>query len=52
MGLEVKEALDNIKDDKAPGFDGCPIRFFEEFYYVLKDDVLQVLKGFNQKATS
>lgn len=46
---EVKAALDNIGDLKAPGPDGMPAIFFKRFYQTMGEhvtrEVLNVLKG-------
>jgi hypothetical protein len=46
---EVKNALDNIGDFKAPGVDGMPAIFYKKFWGTVGDDVVQevlsVLRG-------
>jgi len=39
---EVKEAIFNIANDKAPGPNGFPVLFFQEFWDTLKGDVMNM----------
>ena len=46
---EVKAALDNIGDLKAPGMDGLPAVFYKHYWHLIGDsvvdEVLHVLRG-------
>lgn len=44
---EVLEALATLKEDKAPGLDGFPMKFYKVFWEVIKDDVMAMLRDFN-----
>lgn len=41
---EVLASLKSLKDDKAPGPNGFPIKFFEEFWHVQGHEVMKVFK--------
>lgn len=41
----------NLKGDKAPGFDGFYMGFFQKCWAVLKDDILAVFKEFHTNGT-
>lgn len=41
-------AICSLKEDKAPGLDGFPIKFYAEFWEVIGEDVMAALNEFNQ----
>lgn len=51
MDEEVLEALVALKEDKAPGPNGFPMKFYKVFWEVIKNDVMAVLREFNQRAS-
>ena len=36
---EIKEAIDQMEDQKSPGIDGIPIEFYKEYYNILENDL-------------
>ena len=42
---ELLKALQEAKLNKAPGPDGIPVEFYQEFWLELKDDLLEVLNN-------
>ena len=36
---EIKLAIHNMENDKSPGIDGIPVKFYKEFYEILKKDL-------------
>lgn len=48
---EVKEALNNLIDDKALGPDGFPIKFFKMFWEMLESEVIKTLEEFYQNSS-
>lgn len=47
--VEITQALKCLKEEKAPGPDGFPIRFYIEFWNVLGNDVSRALEEFHSK---
>ncbi|KAL5726419.1 hypothetical protein ACHQM5_009464 [Ranunculus cassubicifolius] len=43
---EVKEAIDGLGGEKAPGPDGFPILFFKKCWGFMKDDIMKVVDEF------
>ena len=39
---ELKEAIDQMENDKSPGIDGIPIEFYKIFYDQIEKDLLQI----------
>ena len=39
---ELKEAIDQMENDKSPGIDGIPIEFYKTFYDKIEKDLLQI----------
>jgi hypothetical protein len=37
---EVKEAIFEMKHNKAPGPDGFPVEFYQRFWKIIKDDLI------------
>ena len=42
--LELEKVVFNMKKGKAPGPDGFPIEFFQEFWEIIKFDLLEVVQ--------
>ena len=36
---EIKLAIQNMENDKSPGIDGIPVKFYKKFYEILKKDL-------------
>ena len=43
---EIKEALDNMGDLKAPGADGMPALFYKQFWDIVGADIIKEVKNF------
>ncbi|XP_057871389.2 uncharacterized protein LOC131077832 [Cryptomeria japonica] len=43
--LELEKVVFSMKKGKAPGPDGFPIEFFQEFWEIIKFDLLEVVQG-------
>ena len=41
---ELEEVVFQMKKGKAPGLDGFPIEFFQEFWDIIKLDLLAVVQ--------
>jgi hypothetical protein len=41
------EVVRNFNGDKAPGFDGFSIIFFQKYWEVIKNDIMAVFKDFH-----
>ena len=39
---ELKEAIDQMENDKSPGIDGIPIESYKIFYDKIEKDLLQI----------
>ena len=39
---EIKQAINQIENDKSPGIDGIPIEFYKTFYHTTDNDLLQI----------
>lgn len=48
---EVEKAVFNMGKDKAPGLDGFPPCFFQEFWEIIKEDLMLTLNEFWSKRT-
>lgn len=46
---EVRQAIFSLAGDKAPGPNGFPMAFFQSFWVMLKDDILEFLEDFHEK---
>jgi hypothetical protein len=46
-GKEVREAIFQMKHNKAPGPDGFPIEFYHVFWSLIKDDLMTVFRDFH-----
>ncbi|XP_058092153.1 uncharacterized protein LOC131238046 [Magnolia sinica] len=46
---EVKEAVNALEGDKAPGPDGYPIQFFQIFWDLLQEEVMEFLNEFHAR---
>jgi hypothetical protein len=44
---EVKEAIFEMKHNKAPGPDGFPAEFYQRFWKVIKYDLMALFKEFH-----
>lgn len=44
---KIKQALDGIGDNKAPGIDGYNARFFKDIGSVINKDVCEAVKDFS-----
>jgi hypothetical protein len=50
---EVKDALDQMEENKAARPDKIPIEFYQSYWHIVKDDVVQLFDDFfNQKVNS
>ena len=47
---EIKHALWNIPDDKAPGLDGFNSKFYKVVWEVLGDDIIKAVNQFLKMA--
>jgi hypothetical protein len=45
---EVKEAIFEMKPNKAPGPDGFPVEFYQRFWEVIKYDLMVLFKEFHE----
>lgn len=43
---EIKRALDDIGDMKAPGADGMPSLFYKQFWSIVGEDLIKEVRGF------
>jgi hypothetical protein len=43
---EVKEAIFDMKHNKAPRPDGFPAKFYQTFWEIIKDDLMALFKEF------
>jgi mannosylglycoprotein endo-beta-mannosidase len=43
---EIFEAIDQIEKNKAPGPDGFPAEFFQNFWGLIKDDLMVMFRSF------
>jgi hypothetical protein len=50
--LEIKEAVDDMPADKAPGPDGFSITFVRSCWDIIKDDLMKVINAFSELSTS
>jgi hypothetical protein len=50
--LEIKEAIDDMPADKAPGPDGYSIAFFRSCWDIIKDDLMKVINAFSELSAS
>lgn len=41
---EIKESVNLCNGDKAPGLDGFNMKFMQKFWYVIKDDVIEMFR--------
>lgn len=48
---EVVTALHSLKEDKAPGPNGFPSRFYVEFWDTIGTDVMEVMREFHESAS-
>lgn len=42
---ELKQAINQMENNKLPGLDGIPIEFYKTFYEVIENDLLQLYKS-------
>ena len=42
---ELKQAINQMENNKSPGLDGIPIEFYKTFYEVIENDLLQLYKS-------
>ena len=51
--FEIKEALQNMENDKSPGIDGIPVEFYKELFDILKKDLQNIFNKvlFNLETT-
>jgi hypothetical protein len=52
MESEVKNAIDHMPSDKAPGPDGFTSLFFKECWEIVKEDVMNASNTFHRLRTS
>jgi mannosylglycoprotein endo-beta-mannosidase len=45
---EIKNVIDQMERNKAPGPDGFPVEFYQASWVVIKDDLLQIFIDFHQ----
>jgi exonuclease III len=45
---EVKEAIFQMKHNKAPGPDGFPVEFYQVFWEIIKGDLMALFKQFHE----
>jgi mannosylglycoprotein endo-beta-mannosidase len=45
---EIKNVIDQMERNKAPGPDGFPVEFYQACWVVIKDDLLQIFNDFHQ----
>jgi hypothetical protein len=46
---EVKEAIFQMKHNKAPGPDGFPVEFYQVFWEIIKGDLMALFKQFHER---
>jgi hypothetical protein len=46
-GKEIKEAIFQMEHNKAPGPDGFSAEFYQVFWDVIKDDILDIFRDFH-----
>ncbi|KAL4032276.1 hypothetical protein IC575_005346 [Cucumis melo] len=46
---EIKGVINSLDGKKTPGLDGFPISFFKTYWYLLKEDILDIFKDFYDK---
>ena len=46
--MEVERALKSFKKDKSPGRDGFPVEFFLAFFYLLRDELVNLVEDSQQ----
>jgi hypothetical protein len=44
---EVREAIFQLKHNKAPGPDGFPVEFYQVFWSLIKDDLMAMFRDFH-----
>ena len=44
---EVREAIFQMKHNKAPGSDGSPAEFYQVFWSLIKDDIMAMFRDFH-----
>ena len=44
---EVREAIFQMKHNKAPGPDGFPVEFYQVFWSLIKDDLMAMFREFH-----
>jgi retron-type reverse transcriptase len=49
--LEIKEAIEDLPLDKAPGPDGFSMAFFHSCWDIIKADLMEVIKAFSELST-
>jgi hypothetical protein len=49
---EIKEAIDDMPADKAPGPDGFSISFFRSCWDIIKDDLIRAINAFSELSAS
>jgi hypothetical protein len=49
---EIKEAIDDMPADKAPGPDGFSIAFFRSCWDIIKDDLMLTINAFSELSAS
>ena len=50
--LEIKEAIDDMPSEKAPGPDGFSIAFFQSCWDIVKDDLMRAITSFSEQSAS
>jgi hypothetical protein len=43
--MEIRDAIFQMKFNKAPGLDGLSVEFYPTFWEIIKDDMLTLFKG-------
>ncbi|KAL0552328.1 hypothetical protein IC582_011437 [Cucumis melo] len=46
---EIKGVVNSLDGKKTPGPDGFPISFFKSYWYLLKEDIMDIFKDFYDK---
>jgi hypothetical protein len=50
--FEIKEAIDDMPADKAPGPDGFSVSFFRSCWDIIKDDLIRAINAFSELSAS
>ena len=42
---EIYSALKNLNTNKAPGLDGIPAEFYQKFWKIIKNEIVQIIRN-------